>query len=492
VGSKLVKLFIDGGTPEEICHVGQVVPGATWGRDDSIIFTASPNSGLVRVSANGGTPERLTTPDYANGESSHGWPRFLPGDQHVIFTVSGGKGTHIAVLSMESGEVRRLVRGLGGAHYLSSGHLIFAQSEGLVAVAFDPVSLEVSGSPVLVLEDVYTIPASWGFGLSAFSVSENGLLAYLPGGTEAGTNRLVWVDRRGQIDPVSDVSGIYEWPRLSPDGAKIAVSNRTSDNMVGVWVLDVERDTRSRLAAERMSILPTWTPDGERLVFSSPLESRGVVNVFLKRADGTGEAHHILKSEHDRFPRSWSPDGRQLALTEWNPDTMRDIWVLTVDRSSGAELQFNAPTPLITTAADEYGPAFSPVGRWLAYVSDESGHYEVYVQSFPAGRGRWLISSGGGLEPIWSPDGTELFYRNGDVMMRVPVRTGDEFHAGAPEVLFERRLKRGIYDSLSYDISPDGTRFLMIQRNLENAPNELRVVHDWREVLRLRVPPTSD
>jgi Tol biopolymer transport system component len=155
-------------------------------------------------------------------------------------------------------------------------------------------------------------------------------------------------------------------------------------------------------------------------------------------------------------------------------------------------LQFNTPTPVINTPADEFGPAFSPVGEWLAYVSDESGRYEVYVQSSPAGRGRWLISSGGGLEPIWSPDGTELFYRNGDVMMKVPVRIGGEFQAGAPEVLFEKRLKRGIYDSLSYDISPDGSRFLMIQRNLENAPNEVRVVNDWREELTRRVPPTTD
>jgi Tol biopolymer transport system component len=321
--------------------------------------------------------------------------------------------------------------------------------------------------------------------MAAFAVSDSGVLVYVGGGAEAGENRLVWVDRDGRIRLASAELGSYEWPRISPDGKRVAVTNRTFDGRIDVWLLDLERDARSRLTLQANDILPTWAPDGSRIAFGSVRGDSPVCNVYSKAADGSGEATLLVKSDHPRFPRSWSKDGSRLALIEWHPDSMRDIWILEM---TGDRLAY----PLIDTPFDELNPVFSPDGRWLAYTSNESGRYEVYVESYPRGRGRWLISAGGGTEPTWSADGREIFYRNVDAMMVVPVQSGSTFTAGAPRMLFERPLKRGIYDSLSYDITADGREFLMIERQSALVPNQLNVVTDWGSELRLKIPAGMD
>jgi serine/threonine-protein kinase len=481
----LYKMAVEGGTPVEVCHVGQAVPGAAWGPDDAIVFTDSPESGLLRVPAAGGTPEAVTTPAYSAGEIGHGLPQLLPGGEDMLFTVSGVDGTSIAVLSLETGTWRVVGKGMGGARYVSSGHLLYGRYQGLVAVAFDPVTMRTTGEPIVVHDDVYTIPALKGYGLAAFAVSDTGVLVYLAGGAEAGENRLVWVDRDGNTRPAFAESGGYEWPRLSPDERKVAVTNRTLDGEVDVWVLDLKRNARSLLTVDGRSILPTWTPDGERIAFASNLGGAGLTNVFWRAADASGETSRLVESSDPRFPRSFTSDGALLAITEWNPETMRDIWILEMTGSREAR-------PIIRTASDEFAPVFSPDDRWLAYVSDESGRYEVYVEPYPRGRGRWLISAGGGTEPVWSADGTELYYRSGDKMMAVPIRSRPEFDAGAPRVLFEKALKSGVYDSLSYDVTADGREFLMIERQLHLVPNRLNVVLHWDQELRRKVPTTTD
>jgi Tol biopolymer transport system component len=478
---ELNKIAVEGGAPLRICHVGQVVPGASWGEDDTILFADSPASGLFRVPAAGGTPERLTTPARAAGEVSHGWPQRLPDGESVLFTIMGTEGTSIALLSLRTGEWQVLTKGMGGARYLPSGHLIFARFEGLVAVPFDLARHETTGEPVVVLDDVYTIPAMRGTGLAAFDVSNSGILAYVGGGAEAGENRLVWVDRDGRTRPAYGEPGGYEWPRISPDGKKVAVTDRTLDGRTDVCVLDIERDARSRLTLEGNDILPDWTPDGKRITFGSIRGDARVDSVYSKAADGSGDTTQLTTSEYPRFPIDWSPDGGLLAIVEWNPQTMRDIWLLDLEDAGRTR-------PLITSRYDEFAPIFSPDGRWLAYVSDESGRYEVYVESIPRGKGRWLVSAGGGTEPLWSADERELFYRHGDAVISVSVQSAPTFSVGAPRVLFHRTLKTGIYNTLSYDVTDDGREFLMIERQSEQVPNELHVVLNWDEELRRRVP----
>jgi serine/threonine-protein kinase len=482
---KLYRISVEGGTPIEVCHVGQVVPGACWTEDDTILYTDSPDSGLLRVPASGGTPQRLTIPAAAEGEIGHGWPSPLPDGRSIVFTVTSDEGATVAVLSLDSGEWRLLEPGLGGARYAPSGHLIFARHEGLMAVPFDPVTLRTQGTPVVVHDDVYTIPALTGFGMSAFDVSRSGALVYLPGGSAAGENRLVWVDRDGRSRPASGDPGLYEWPRLSPDGKRLAVNDAEYDGTGTIWILDLERDARSKLTRTDNNLLPAWTPDGKRLAFGSLQRGSDVVNVFWKAADASDEKTRLLESLHPRFPRSFSPDGRWLAIVEWNPDTMRDVWMLDLQGSGEAR-------PFVDTPADEHSPYFSPDGRWLAYVSDESGRCEVYVESYPRGRGRWIISAGGGKEPVWSADGGELFYRNVDAMMAVSIESEPAFRASAPRVLFERPMKSGVYDTVSYDVAIDGSEFLMIERNLELAPQQIHVVLHWDRELRRRLPAGRD
>jgi Tol biopolymer transport system component len=480
-GAKLYTIAVEGGTPIEICQLGQAIPGACWGPDGWIYFVQSLGRGLSRVPATGGIPEILTSPDAAEGETAHGWPQLLPDGKHLLFTIATVRGSQIAVLSLQTGQWHAIEKGIGAARYLPSGHLLFARHEGLTAVGFDLEKLETTSTPVVVVEDVYMMPAMYGIGLAAYSVADDGRLVYLAAGAGASQNRLVWVDRDGRTSPLVSEPTAYEWPRISPDGGRVVVTERTADGKLDVWSLDIERQARTRLTFNGNGILPCWTPDGGTIVFGSPKANASMIAIYRTAADGSSRPQLVLDGVNPRFPITWSPDGRHLAFVEWHPQNMRDIWIY-------AEAGQPRTEPIVATPFDEFAPRFSPDGRWLAYVSNESGRYEVYVQPYQEGQGRWLVSVGGGTEPLWSPDGHALFYRNHDEMMEVPVGTEPTFRAGPPAVVFTKAFKPGIYSTLSYDITADGQRFLMIERNLEMIPNQLNVVLNWSEELRRKVP----
>jgi Tol biopolymer transport system component len=304
-------------------------------------------------------------------------------------------------------------------------------------------------------------------------VSDTGVLAYVPGGAAAAETRLVWVDRQGRSTPLAADPGSYEWPRLSPDGSRVAVTDRTADGAIDIWILGVERGTRGRLTVGGQNIVPAWAPGGKAVFFGSHRGEPGGVSIYRKPADGVGEAEQVLVSEHSRFPRAITADGRSLLFVEWNPETARDIWTMTLEGDQRAEL-------VLATPFDEYRPALSPDGRWLAYVSDESGRYEVYVQSWPEGSSRLLVSAHGATGPVWSADGSELFFRQGEAMMVAPVKSGTSLSVGTPELLFEGPFKLGVHGSMSYAVSADG-RFLMIERSRDETADRLHVVLDWFE-----------
>ena len=218
------------------------------------------------------------------------------------------------------------------------------------------------------------------------------------------------------------------------------------------------------------------------MFFGSHQGGPGGLNIYRKPVDGAGEAEQVLVREHPLFPMDITADGRSLLFVEWNPKTARDIWTMTLQGDRRAE-------PVLVTPFDEYRPTLSPDGRWLAYVSDESGRYEVYVQSWPEGTSRVLVSAHGGTGPAWSADGTELFYQNGEAMMVVPVKSGTSFSTGTPELLFEGSFKLGIYGSINYDVSTDG-RFLMIERSQEATADRPHVILNWFEELK-RLAPTE-
>jgi serine/threonine-protein kinase len=475
------KVAVTGGTPVSISVVdGNGARGATWGPDGSIVFASTATAtGLQRVADAGGEPAELTRPDVGQ---DHFWPEFLPGGRAVLFTIATAIGTgdagtaQIAVLDLQSGSQKILVRGGSHGRYVPTGHLIYGANGTLRAVPFDLDHLEVTGAPVPVVEDLLTT----GAGAIDLDIAGNGTLAYVSGNiVSAAARSLVWVTRAGREEPLSAPARPYGYPRISPDGRYIAVE---LDNQI--WMYDPARDTITRFTFEgTVNQNPAWTPDGRRIAFFSNKD--GPTNLYWQMADGSGGLERLSTSEETQVPRSWSGDGQFVAFHEQSPKTRRDIWVLP--------LKDRTPQVFLQTPFTEGAPTFSPDGRWLAYVSDESGRPEIYVQPYPGPGGKWQISTGGGTEPAWSRNGREIFYRNGSRMMAVTVAAQPAFSAGKPTVLFEGDYEVSEFPQtgVAYDVSADGGRFLMVKPvgdRTPTAPVQLNIVLNWFEELRRRVP----
>ena len=450
--------------------------GASWGPDDTIIFaTAGGGNGLWRVSANGGEPETVTTPDPERGES-HLWPSILPDGTAVLFTITTGEieDAQIAVLSLETGEQQVLVDGGSNPHYAPTGHLVYGADGVLQAIAFDPDDLTVTGDAIPVVQDVNTK----GTGAVNFSVSQTGALVFIPGGPTSEL-MLAWVNRSGQMEPLREASGLNGWPRLSPDGRQVAMIMTGQGSSGGdVWLRDLSRALDSRLTVTGPNLYPVWTQDGTRVTFASLRDGR--YRVFWKPVDASNTEELLLEGEGSFFPASWSV-GDESLIYYMSPGLVdRDLGVMSGDGST---------TPFLATEFNERAPRLSPDGRWVAYVSNQSGDDQVYVRTFPDSGQVIQVSTQGGTEPVWSRDGRELFYRNGGEMLVVDVESGgDEF--GTPRLLFE-----GTYESdpngigaANYDVSLDGQQFLMVSRDSRAERLSLVVVENWSEELKERVP----
>jgi eukaryotic-like serine/threonine-protein kinase len=476
---KLKKVSISGGAAVTLCDA-QGGEGATWGPNGMIIFTPTPSSGLAVVSAEGGTPQPLTTLDSKKGETSHRWPEFLPGGKAVLFMTLTGSNLGATAIDwplelymLKTGERRDLMQVGSRPRYAPSGHVVYAQGTNLMAAPFDSGRMALTGASVPVVEGVART-----IGVPEYAVSDNGALGYLPGVSVQATQlRLVWVDRKGAEQPIAAPPQAYRNPRVSPDGRRVAVS--IIELGTQIWIYDLGRDTLTRLTFEgNPNLDPVWTPDRKRVAFSSGNPR----NLFWQAADGSGKAERLTTNDYIQSPNSWLPDGQSLAFTEMNPTTGRDVWVLG--------LSDRTPHLFLRTPFTEAAPRFSPDGRWLAYVSDESGHFEVYVQPYPGPGGKWQISTESGTEPVWNPNGRELFYRSGGKMMAVDIATQPGFAAGKPRMLFEGRYSPTPLTSPNYDVSPDGQRFLMLKpsEQAQAAPTQINVVLNWFEELKQKVP----
>ena len=476
---KLKKVSLSGGAPLTLCS-SPSNRGASWGPDHTILFTPTLTvSDVFLVSDSGGTPQSLISPDRNKGEYSFRWPQFLPGGKAALFTIwtsTRFDDARIGLVSLKTGERRVLIEGGAYARYVPSGHLVYARSGGLLAVPFDLARLQVTGPPVSILEDVSMNPTT---GASEFSSSADGTLAYVPGGWSVAESTLVWVDRKGAVEPLPAPPRGYATPRLSPDGQRLAVAIEGTNP--GVWVYELARGTLTEVAPSVLVPSPIWTPDGKRLT----LRFRGDQSwpIYSMPADGSGTRERLTTVEGFQVPGSWSPDGQVLAFTEQDLKTGWDIWALSLDGKRNER-------PLLQTPANEGGPVFSPDGHWLAYQSDESGRDEVYVRPFLGSGGKWQVSTDGGTEPVWARNGRELFYRSGDKMMAVAIETKPAFVAAKPKLLFEGHYELGNYAFLqNYDVSPDGQRFLMVKAGEQaTAAAQISVVLNWSEELQRRVP----
>ena len=473
--NKMKKVSVSGGAIITLCDASGIYRGASWGSNGTIVFNLNGILGLSEVPASGGIPKSLTSPNSASGESLLAWPEFLPGARSVLFAAGRGPtlGTsaHIVVRSEQTGERRELIGG-SSPRYASTGHLIYAQSGTLMAVPFDEKRLTLTNSPTPVLENIWQSPV---YGMAQYSFSDTGSLIYLSGGLQGVQRKLVWVDRKGVEQPLSAPPRPYRMPRISPDGRRISLGGVDAD----IWVYDLSRDTLTRLTFLGGNTA-VWSPDGKHVAFASNA-GKGNTNVYWQLADGSGTAEPLTTfAKNSHTAGSWSPDGQHLAFEEVNPATGYDVWILS--------LSDHKAQPFLQTQFNEGAPEFSPDGRWLAYVSDESGRYEIYVQPFPGPGGKWQISTDGGTEPRWAGNG-ELFYRSGDKMMGVETTLKPSFSAGKPKVIFEGQYVPTVATKASYDVTPDGQRFLMVKESKqESAATQINVVLNWFEELKQKVP----
>jgi serine/threonine-protein kinase len=470
--SKLKKVALGGGPPLTIADAGSPRGGA-WGAGDRIVFSPTTASPLLSVAASGGPVDTLTRLMGDSAETSHRYPDFLPGGRAVVFTVQYGARYGISVATLADRRATPLIDDAVMARYAPTGHLLYGSESGaLVAVPFDARRLRVTGTPVSLLEAMLIKPAA---GTAEFAVSPAGTLAYLTGASVRGA--LALVDRRGNARVLAELVAAQS-PRFSPDGRLVALTSieqRTTD----VRILDIARGTLSRISFEGNAIYPEWTRDGRRVAFSwQPLTGSRDRDLFWARADGSGEAQPLLRAPGAQWEIAFAPGDTLMAVRQVDAavSTGRDLFVVRVDSPQQAR-------PWVRTAYDERALAMSPDGRWLAYVSNESGRDEVYVRAFPEPSGRWQVSTGGGTEPRWARSGREMFYRSGDSLVSVAVTTGATFSVGARQVLFVRPYA-GNTSTVNYDVHPDGQRFVMVAGG--SAQPGLVVALHWFDELRRR------
>jgi serine/threonine protein kinase/Tol biopolymer transport system component len=465
---QLFKVDLEGGAPAALAEA-PLPAGGTWAEDGTIVFTPTWNSGLYRISASGGRAELIIRPDAANKEYALVWPYFLPGGKELLFTV-WGQPFSISHLTLP--ELKRSVVAPNfwtSSAYAASGHILAGSETGdLQAVRYD--SKTAGGSPISVLQNVHWSGAP-GDSLVKFGISLDGTLVYAPG--DITQRSLVFVDETGKISPATAEHQPYLWLSVSPDGRKVAQIY----GMASVWVVDLERGGRTLLAGEYRAsgrLQPIWSPDGSRIFFGSNHE--GNWEIYSKSIARPDTTDIVLKKELDQFPVSVAPDG-MLAYVESHPQRGEDIWVLPPGGS---------PEPWLATKADELLPRFSPDGRLIAYVSNASGRYEVYLQPFHGQSERIQVSTAGGNEPAWSPRGERLYYREGNAMMAADVQTGARLSAGKPRRLFDGgwQLAAGV----PFAVMPDGKRFLMVRYEPAAIPTRMDVIFNWFDELKNRVP----
>ena len=441
--------------------------GGTWGPDGRVTFAR--NNGLWQIPSEGGAATQITT--LTAGESLHAWPSVVNGGKAILFTSvpSGGvQGAHVEAIEVGTGKRRVLVEGARFPRHTSSGHLVFYREGGLHAAPFDAARLSVTGPPIEVTAAVEQDAS----GAPLAEISNAGSLVYRRAGVASG--QLVWVSRQGTEQPVTDVPRAYQSPRLSADNRRLVVG-------VGgeLWIQDTLRSTFTRLTPQQSETAsyPVWTPDGKQIVFKTPTGLRAI------ETDGSGSSRTIAGTTSGDFPSTVSTDGTTVATARRTSEGLVDIYVHSLAGDP-------ATRSVVTGPAFEGGPQFSPDGRWLAYVSNESGQFEVYLRRYPSPEGRWPVSTGGGTSPLWNPTGSELFYRNGNKMMAVAVSTASDATLATPRVIFERPYAYGSTVALTnYDVSSDGQRFLMVKS--ESGVAHLSVVLNWFSELTRLAPGGS-
>jgi eukaryotic-like serine/threonine-protein kinase len=467
---KLKKVDISGAPPQTICDAPTGADGS-WGNDGDILFDGQASDPIRRVPASGGIPQEAV-----KGEDgmSVGWPYFLPDGRHFLYFEFGGAKSqgHVMVGSLDTKEKpTKLLDADSLSEYAPPGQLLYVREGTLVAQPFEASSLRVTGEPVPIAEQM----GATSNGLADFSVSSGGVLVYRTGGSNE--DRLVWMDRDGkEIAEVGKPAG-YGTTALSPDDTRLAVSIRDQrSGKSNIWVSDLSRSVTSRLTFDSGNDgEPIWSPDGSRIVFDS--DRKGVQSLFVKAASGTGPTAELWSCGDELFPNDWSRDGRFLAVNRLTAKTSWDIWIFPMDGKS-------QPFAFVTGPFLEILPVFSPDERYVAYMSNETGRFEIYVQQFPGPGGKWQVSANGGVEPHWSADGKTIYFRSLDgKIMAAPVDTGPAFSAGVPVALFTAQTLPGPRRN-DLLVTRDGQRFLLLSPVGREGITPMVVILNWPSALK--------
>jgi serine/threonine protein kinase/Tol biopolymer transport system component len=474
---KLKKIDVAGGPPQTLCDA-PTGSGGSWNSEGLIIFAPDSAGPLSRVSAAGGAPTPLTK--LTAMQSSHRYPAFLPDGKHFIFSATTAAGAEILLGKLESGDASVLLSASSPALFSPAGYVLFARQGVLVTQQFDTKKFRVVGEAIPVTERLLNT----GNFVSA-SVSASGSLVYLPAAVDTGDFQLAWVDRTGKVVDTVGPAGPYRGVELSLDGKRIAV-HRHEGTGGDVWLAEAQGPVRLTFDPSQDNSNPIWSPDGKRIAFGS--RRGGKWGIYEKPTDGTGKEELLLELGSASALMSWSTDGKFLAYTTEHPQTGRDIWAvaLTGERK---------PFPVVENQGRQSMPQISPDGKWIAYVSDETGRFEVYVRPFPTGEGHWQITTDGALSDSvrWRGDGKELFYMAPGAnvpMMAVPINAGTTFQWGTPRKLFDS-FYFGSFGSVhtfhDFSVSPDGQRFLIPQANRgaaqARATPQMTVVLNWTAAL---------
>ena len=466
----------NGGPSTEVCEVPGFYQSAGWADDDTILF-ATAEGGLYRVPAAGGDPSLVASPDRLGEVVSLNHPEPLPGARHALATAWRGdiENSTLVVVDLESGDIEDLE--LSGVHprYVTTGHIVYSQANSVLAVPFDLRTLRPNGPSVVLMEGV-----SIGVGgRTRLDISSQGTLVYLSAESNDTSRTLVWVDRNGVSTPLLEEPAAYGSPRLSPDGERIAfVKFEATGN--SIWIHNLLTRATTVLTGGGGES-PTWSPDGEWIAFN-PTYGEGNADIYRIRTDFSAPAEPLLQGDLEQHPNAWSDEGL-LLYQERNLDTgERSGWALRIDDEENI--------PIVDVAETFFGGRLSPDGRWVVYDSRDSGPMEVYVKRFPQGGRRFSISTGGGNDPMWSPDGTEIFYWRGQDIMVAKVTIGDEFTHESPSLLFSGPYWNGSGTHFDYDRGAD--RFVMIQATRPEGSDRINVILNWFEELKERVPTGGD
>ena len=492
---KLKKVNADGGPPQTLSEVAGPVLGGSWNREGIILFGYNAG-GIYRVPQAGGTPIKVTTSDESKGELGHLRPWFLPDGRHFLYVTRGtvASGNTIYLATLDSPERKKMVESRQAGAYAPPvagtpyGHLLFLREGTLMAQPMDPKRYDLVGEAFPVAEQVGSVLA-----MGYFSVAGNGVLAYRSGNANSvDFSQLTWRDRSGKVLetllPGPPYTGTIEF---SPDRTRAAIEQMDASNNRDLWIVDLRRHVASRFTLDPVANErdPVWSPDGSQLVFSSDRSTQGSYRLYHKSAGGNGNDELLIETSGASHPLSWSHDGRYLLFNLYDKGS-DDLWVLPMDSKGAA----GKPQPYLQGAFTERQAQFSPDGHWVAYISDESmrGQYQVYVQSFPLGGGKFQISTGaGGTMPRWRPDGKEIFYVAADgKLVAVEVKTTPRFEAGAPQPLLDLRAMPVANPGsvFRYDVAADGKRFLVITppAGMENSgsPTPITVLLNWTSAVR--------